>query len=217
MTSAVLDRPRGARARPYALRDREHVIDNLNPVGRRDIGAIAGSHQERPGANRLPQLEVAAFVADDDAGPRVEAEIQGSPVRQAWERFAAGAAVLGQVWAHVDPIQFDALDAEERSEAGMDLAQPLEVEVSSAEARLVRHDDQAEAQVAEAPQAFGGAGEQLHRIWVRQVVPLDDERAITNEPRDPTAHAANCWKNANARAYSAGTPISMNGASTRKP
>ena len=70
----------------------------------------------------------------------------------------------------------------------MNLLQAGQVEVASADSRLVGDDHQAQTQVADRPQPGGRARQQLHLIRGGEILALHDDRAIAIQDHKAMRH-----------------------------
>lgn len=93
--------------------------------------------------------------------------------------LSARAIIFGLVRAEEDPVNPGSLLTQQLIHSCVDLVEPVETDDASADCGLVGYHQQEESGFAHPAQALGCSGQKRDMIRVGEVVPLDDDRAIS--------------------------------------
>jgi hypothetical protein len=99
-------------------------------------------------------------------------------------RFPAGASFFRQVWAEVDTVQGDIVLGEESRKPFMDELQTRGIEESAPDHRLVRDEQESQAELLEACQRGPRSFDQLELVRIAQVAPVDNDGSISVEKHE---------------------------------
>lgn len=150
-------------------------VDEAGLFGR---SAVAGSDEDRGGADGLAEKDVARFVADKDGLFGTKVTIDYGLKDQTCARFPAFAAVVWAVRADVDGIEPHASRRKAMAQAIMNSGESSLVEITAGNSRLIRDDNQSESSLLEFEQTLRRIRQQFDLLRVGDVSSIDIDRPI---------------------------------------
>ena len=142
-------------------------------------GFFAACDLDGGDAEVFGELDVNFAVTEHGGSFQIDVEIFAGGFQHACFRFAAVTVCVGSVWAIVDGSEFKAFCGKEFLEAVVDGGEVVFCEITTADAGLVRDENDAVACVAKSLQAIDSAFGEFHSGWIREVFLVDDERVVT--------------------------------------